>query len=519
MTTATPIDSTQGTIKEATFSNISRATAGQGVTYKKTYKRTYVHYLNNANTTPPTAPTSTFTYTAMTTAASAPMCNCYSEGAYLIPYHNLGISTIPGQWLIDFVNVDKVRVLELGFNVKNITVLQESLVNRGSTTTVENVFEGKPYAMMWIDREHMMDQNLGYVVQNTIAPMTTAEAAHVQWAMCGGSDGGTTQASVRSWNSLPSQPTGLDPNLVSTNNYMLNAWPATQANGELPHVGFYVQDSPAAGPFTTFDTVQRPNAIFANTFRFALTDIFDTQIISEGDKPSHTWKNPKPDWRAITTPNHGWVSQSTRTSVFSPASFHQSTSFPPNRQDAMAYSYRRFQQDDQTAAGMNQYLKDHDYYNSLTDAGALDAGTFESFKPPNVYFKVAPILGPVGTTNITMQVMIEYTMTLEMHIARSGTMTSYLTAAPASTTQLGAYNLYSNINCGVQMDPRGYTGANNSFWSGDTTGTPNNTTAAERRKLERSRIVKDLTDICKQDGSKRARTSDEQLEEHHPSSD
>lgn len=513
MTTATPIDSTQGTIKEATFSGISRSTVGQGSTYIKHYKRTYVHYLNNSYTTPPSAPTQTYTYTNLQTAASSPKCNCYAEGAYLIPYHNLGVSTTPGAWMTDFINASRVKVLALGFNVKNITVLQESLVNRGSTTTVENVFEGKPYAMMWIDHGHVMDQNLGYVSQATLAPLASAELAHTEWAMVGQSDGNTVSSSVRSWNSLPSQPTGLDSNMSSTNNYMQNPWPATQAIGELPHVGFYVQDSPFNGTIVTYDPTQRPMDYTAGTYRFGLTDIFDTQIISEGDKPSHHWVNPKPDWRSVSIPNHGWQSVTTHAGVGTSGPLHQSTSFPPSRLDAMAYSYRRFYLDDQTAAGMNMYVKDHDYYNAITGSGALDKGVWESFKPPNVYFKVAPILGPVGTTNITMQVMIEYTMTLEIEIAHQGTATQLSFVQPTSWTATNAMNQIWSINNGVQQDPRGYTGANNSFWGGDGTGHGYNTTAAEKRKLKKG-TKRGQFDKLVQDGSKHVRDDNELVEEH-----
>ena len=513
MATATPIDSTQGTIKEATFSGISKSTAGHGTTYIKTYKRTYVHYLNNNSTTPPSTPTGTYTYAAYQTP-NYPRCNCYSEGEYMIPYHNLGISTTPGAWMTDFNNISRVKVLSLGFNVKNITVLQESLVNRGATTTVENVFEGKPYAMMWIDHGHMMDQNLGYVNQTTLAPLETAENAHVQWAMAGASDGNTAPASVRAWNSLPSQPTGLDSNLNSTNNYCLSPWPSTQALGELPHVGFYVQESSNTGAIVTSDPQQRPMDVYSTCYRFGLTDIFDTQIVSEGDKPSHHWVNPKPDWRSVSIPNHGWTSNTTHTQVGAAGPLHQSTSFPMTRLAALAYSYRRFLLDDQTAAGMNMYVKDHDYFNAITGSGALDTGVWESFKPPNVYFKVAPILGPVGTTNITMQVMIEYTMTLEMEIAHTGTMSVMAFSLPANWTQANAYNTFGVVNVGVQGDPRGYTGANNTFWSSDGSGFAYNGQANQKRKQKKSIEHGVIGDNVKQDGSKRVRDDNELLEEH-----
>lgn len=113
---ATPVDSSQGTIKESTFSGIGRALPNGGTTYTRQYRRTYVHYLSNVGATPQIVPAYTNAYAAAwPTAAGQTKCNYYYEGAYVVPYHNVAVSTMPRHWITDFINVDKVRVKSLGF--------------------------------------------------------------------------------------------------------------------------------------------------------------------------------------------------------------------------------------------------------------------------------------------------------------------------------------------------------------------------------------------------------------------
>ena len=160
---ATPVDSSQGTIKEPTITINKTQPAGRN-TYTRCYKRTYCHYISNVGATSVQAPTQVNAYAkAFPTTPGQSKCNFYYEGAYVVPYHNVGVATVPGTWNRDFCNVDKVRVKGFGFKVKSITVLQEQIVTRSSSTSLENTFQGKPHLQMFIDHEHLYDRNVGHV--------------------------------------------------------------------------------------------------------------------------------------------------------------------------------------------------------------------------------------------------------------------------------------------------------------------------------------------------------------------
>ena len=84
----------------------------------------------------------------------------------------------------------------------------------------------------------------------------------------------------------------------------------------------------------------------------------------------------------------------------------------------------------------------------------------------------------------------------------------------ANWTQANAYNTFGVVNVGVQGDPRGYTGANNTFWSSDGSGFAYNSAANQKRKQKKSIEHGVIGDNVKQDGSKRVRDDNELLEEH-----
>ena len=66
-------------------------------TYTRCYKRTYCHYISNVGATPVQTPTQVNAYArAFPTTAGQSKCNFYYEGAYVVPYHNVGVATVPG---------------------------------------------------------------------------------------------------------------------------------------------------------------------------------------------------------------------------------------------------------------------------------------------------------------------------------------------------------------------------------------------------------------------------------------
>ena len=128
------------------------------------------------------------------------------------------------------MNADKVRIRSFGFKIKSVTVLQEQIVTRAASTSLENTFQGKPHLQMYVDREHLYDRCVGLTTAAG-ASQPTAEAAHCMWAMRGAQVNGATQ-SVKPWNVAASQPTFVEPNVNNVNNYWLEAYPASQGAGE-----------------------------------------------------------------------------------------------------------------------------------------------------------------------------------------------------------------------------------------------------------------------------------------------
>ena len=482
---ATPVDSSQGTIKEPNLS-INKSTHG-GRCWTKTYKRTYCHYISNVGATPVQQPTQVNSYAkAIPTAAGQSKCNFYYEGAYAIPYHNVGVSTVPGTWMRDFANVDKVRVLGFGFKIKGITVLQEQIVTRSSSTSLENTFQGKPHLQMFIDHEHTYDQHVGYTTAAGAA-QTTAEHAHCMWAMIGQTYTTQTQ-SVKPWNIGPSQPTFVDTSIISTNNTWMDVYPQTQGAGELPHVGLYIMESGVGTSANPSWPGMIPDPIFSYVNRHQFTDMLDCQIIGEGDTPGYFWKNPNPDWRLIGRNDYSYCNHD--NSITSNAT----TSFPPTRQAALSWPYRRFWFNEVTEKGRNNYGKDHDveyeYANRPTGAEHASEDIWSTLVPPNVFLKVEPLLGPTGAINITAQVMIEYTCELEFHEGKFGLINNFSQIAPTTTAIGMTRNQYGSRANHSVIDPQGYTiGGISSFWSGDMTGQANNTATLLGKRPREPEVV------------------------------
>ena len=406
-------------------------------------------------------------------------CNYYYEGAYVVPYHNVAVSTMPRHWITDFVNVDKVRIKSLGFKVKNITVLQEQIVTRAASTSLENTFQGKPHLQMFIDGHHSYDRNVGHTpAGGGPVGMASAEHAHCMWAMGGKKVNGVTAANTP-WNVNPSQPTFIEPSIISVNNYFLEPYPQTQAQGELPHVGLYMLES-YPGQTTTFPwATMKPNDKYAVLNRHMFVDVFDTKIVSEGDQPGFVWVNPEADWRTICREDYSYPDKDQQVAR------NSTTSFPPTRDSAMSWPYRRFWSNETTEKGRNNYTKDHDaefdYYNRTIGNTHSSSDIWSDNVPPNVFLKVEPLLGPTGPINITAQVYIEYTMELEFHEARYGMMTDLHLVTPAAQGVGRPNNQYGVRGTNTIMDPQTHTIGQNSFWSGDMTEHPVNITAKRRR--------------------------------------
>ena len=181
---------------------------------------------------------------------------------------------------------------------------------------------------MFIDHEHTYDRHVGYTTAAG-APQTTAEHAHCMWAMIGQTYTSQVQ-SVKPWNIGPSQPTFVDPSLISTNNSWMDVYPQTQGAGELPHVGLYIMESTTGQTTNPPWTTMIPDPIFTYMNRHQFTDMLDCEIIGEGDTPGYYWKNPNPDWRNVTREEYSYCNHDNAITS------NSTTSFPPTREAALS---------------------------------------------------------------------------------------------------------------------------------------------------------------------------------------
>ena len=480
---ATPVDSSQGTIKEPTVT-INKASPNGGATYSRHYRRTYCHYISNVGSTPSQVPLQVKAYAkAIPNSAGQTFCNYYYEGAYVVPYHNCAVSTMPRHWITDFMNADKVRIRSFGFKIKSVTVLQEQIVTRAASTSLENTFQGKPHLQMYVDREHLYDRCIGLTTAAG-ASQPTAEAAHCMWAMRGAQINGATQ-SVKPWNIAASQPTFVEPNVNNVNNYWLEAYPASQGAGELPHVGLYVLESIPGQTATYPWAAMQPDARYSQSNRHQFIDVLDCHTFGEGDTPGFMWDNANPDWRNIAREDYSFADKDQGAIRLS------TTSFPPTRDQAFGFPYRRFWANEVTEKGRNDWTDDHgsafEYYTRVCGNTHSGSEIFSDNVPPNVFLKVEPLLGPTGPINITAQVYIEYTMTLEFHEGRFGLMVDSYQVGPSTLGYGRPCNQYGIRSMNAMMDPQRYTMGTMSFWNGDLTGTVNNTstlTGGKKRKSD-----------------------------------
>ena len=275
----------------------------------------------------------------------------------------------------------------------------------------------------------------------------------------------------------------------------MDVYPQTQGAGELPHVGLYIMESiPGQTTMEPWST-KIPDPVFTYMNRHQFTDMLDCQIIGEGDTPGYYWKNPNPDWRNITREEYSYCNHDNAITS------NSTTSFPPTREAALAWPYRRFWFNETTEKGRNNYSKDHDveYEYNNRQMGNEHAGEdiWSTLVPPNVFLKVEPLLGPTGAINITAQVMIEYECELEFHEGKFGLFGNYMKISPTASAIGATRNQYGYRACHSMMDPAGYTmGGVGSFWSGDLSGLANNTNPGLGKRAREPEAVPDV--VCKQ---------------------
>ena len=165
---AQPTDTTTGTLKESEpiiWSSHRQA----GKRWVKTFKRTYQHYFTSAST--PCTSTEVPVW-----SDSTANCVQINNGEYIIPYHNVGVSTFPQEYQSMLTNVGRVRVLSLGFEVTRATVCQEQVNTTAAATVMNNSFESTPFYLQYTDKAHLFDYDIGLTTGGN------ARAAGCCWA-------------------------------------------------------------------------------------------------------------------------------------------------------------------------------------------------------------------------------------------------------------------------------------------------------------------------------------------------
>ena len=179
---------------------------------------------------------------------------------------------------------------------------------------------------------------------------------------------------------------------------------------------------------------------------------------------------------------------------------NRTTSFPVTREQALGWPYRRYWFNEVTEKGRNNYTKDHDieyeYYNRPTGNEHAGEDIWSTLVPPNVFLKVEPMLGPTGPINITAQVMIEYTVDLEMHEGKFGLMSDLIIQKPGSSGIGYTRNQFGLRAANTIIDPAGQTLGSLSFWSGDGSGTVNNTAVTGASKRPRDEPQTGVYSTC-----------------------
>lgn len=353
--TVSQIDSITGAIDDgAQVRGSGSSQFGHPRTY--TFKRRYSHYVTNTGQVPTITSRANFFGGTTNTAIQ------FDEGLFVIPYYNLGIAMNPREYNQLRAQGNQIRILEMGYEISNMTVLQENIVARTASTNIENVFQNRPALVIYEDDKHTFDEVVGYQTG------TTAGTAFCRVF--------NEQTPIPTFTNDLNRFTALTADCTSP-------WPTTQASGTLKRSSFFVP-APTANAVST-------------SYPLVLEDVIPSKLLYEGKTHKHTWKNPRPVWHAIRT--HGASNGSSGTA---------NIWLPPSRGGALRTAYQ----------GQSlTYMSDNSFIGTTVaqhPGGVAGADHVIISNPPIHYVKGMPIMGPDGILTIVYNLWIDYHITVEV---------------------------------------------------------------------------------------------------------
>lgn len=122
---------------------------------RRTYKRMFQHYVTNANTS--FVPVARYTGNNETHPIDHTTSAKFKKGWLYIPYEKLNAAMTQGDRDALLINSTKYRVVEQGFSIKKIQVMQQNVTaTAAATTTVRNSFVQAPHIFVHKDSDDLL---------------------------------------------------------------------------------------------------------------------------------------------------------------------------------------------------------------------------------------------------------------------------------------------------------------------------------------------------------------------------
>lgn len=377
--------------------------------YRMKFTNTYEHYIGSDSADSVAPQVGILTNTS--TAANNQKCFAVSHQLAPIPYYNLGAATHQREWSRHFGHAGRVRVLSLGYKIKDVMFMEQRLKNVAQTTTLENTFISKPRLMVFTDDEQKFDAFVGLNYNSINA---TALDARALFAQC------TELVSGHPRVAPPMVPpfTELLNRGVDTW-YMARSIPNSFQDGLMPQCSWYLPCYDMGSQNGNNGELTNPTPQYTEREIQDFTHPYEClhgKPLGENDKHEFTWHNPSPDWISATPSQFIWQGGSDVTNKWKTVG----VGWPKHRGEAVVYSYRKTILDEvrdlprflgNFSAGWNVDGTDgrppgEQNYNTMKES--------HSFRPPMHYLHIAPIYTPVGEMAITARILIEYHMEVEI---------------------------------------------------------------------------------------------------------
>lgn len=412
MAAATAVDTATGQIEAPpgqTYVTVTKQPPGD----VKVFKTNFETYINNENGVPAVR-----TVTNLVPGNYAGLEN--HENLYVVPYHNRGIAIWPAQFYRLVQTNDAIQVLEMGFEIKKVTILQENLTTRASTAILENTFQSRPSIYMYVDDEHIFDNAVGepeltsYLTDNAFNP-----------AM------GDPISPYPSFSAVY-------PTRVTSNANMFDdaatapCWASTQQAGSLINCSMYYQNQGDDTPWTMHD------ALPAHEFG---------EPVGPGKR--FVWKNPKPEWERI----QGYSYRINKETEFSRIT-DTSNGNPlwGSRDRALSMVYRGTTLPETTDDAV-QVTADREIPERSSDQYGSQGPMSTSYSPPYVYLKVEPLNGPNSPMTIVVRLMMEYF--IKVRVKQDTTTPMWIQPTPANTGNNNTIIIQHNLTF---ANPRKHVG-------------------------------------------------------------